>query len=223
MGYLLTSAFKFNNTEIFRIEMLHITCFHAGMAVDADGCPRAYHPDNTGLDDLKHGGYPGNWWGVATSNERTDGEPLIQSPADPAPGFYVSTTSLIDSRYAYDNPMRYVNADKIPYFVLPDHFSPNIQLGDIAWVYNTHNGKSSFALFADVGPDVGEGSMRLAEKIGIDNHPRYGGIPAGILYFIVEGSGKGNGHHLSERQITERGERAFADLPISELIELFGK
>ena len=223
MAYSLIPAFRFNKTEIYRIEGLNITCFRSGMAIDADGCPTAYHPDNTGLDDLKHGGYPGNWWGVATSNEETTGEPLIQTAGDPAPGFYVSTTSLIDSRYAYNNPMRYVNAEKIPYFVLPDHFSPGIQLGDIAWIFNTHNGKSSFAIFADVGPDVGEGSMRLAEKTGVDNHPRYGGIPAGILYFIAEGSGKGNGHHLSERQIKETGERVFAGLHISEMVELFGK
>ena len=136
MAQELIHSFNFNKTAIFQIEGLPVTCFKAGMAIDADGSPRAYHPDNTGLDDLKHGGYPGNWWGIATSNELTTGEPLIQKPTDPFPGFYVSTTSLIDERFEYKNPLRYVNAEEIPYFVLPDHFSPTIRLGDIAWIYN---------------------------------------------------------------------------------------
>jgi hypothetical protein len=221
MAYKLIRSFHFNKTAIFKIEGFPITCFRAGMAIDADGSPRAYHPDNTGFDDLKHGGYPGNWWGVATSNELSTGEPLIQKSSDPAPGYYVSTTSLIDARYEYQNPLRYVNAEKIPYFVLPDHFSPAIRLGDIAWIYNTHNGLHSFAIFADVGPDVGEGSMYLAEKLGINNHPRYGGVSSGILYFIFDGSGSGNGQHVTENQMTETGNKLLDPFLGAELIALF--
>ena len=212
MAQELIHSFNFNKTAIFQIEGLPITCFKAGMAIDADGSPRAYHPDNTGLDDLKHGGYPGNWWGIATSNELTTGEPLLQKLSDPFPGFYVSTTSLIDERFEYNNPLRYVNAEEIPYFVLPDHFSPTIRLGDIAWIYNLHNALHSFAVFADVGPDVGEGSMCLAKKLGIDNDPRYGGISSGILYFIFEGSGNGNGQHITENQMTETGNKILDQL-----------
>jgi hypothetical protein len=221
MAQKLVHLFNFNKTAIYRIEGLPIICFQAGMAIDADGSPRAYHPDNIGFDDLKHGGYPGNWWGVATSNELTTGEPLVQSTSDPAPGFYVSTTSLIDEQYAYQNPLRYVNAEQIPYFVLPDHFSPSIRLGDLAWIYNTQNGLNSFAVFADVGPDVGEGSMCLAKKLGIDNDPRYGGIDSGILYFIFEGSGNGNGQHVTEKQIIERGNKLFDQLSVMEMVALF--
>lgn len=223
MAQKLIHSFSFNKTAIFQIEGMPVTCFRAGMAIDADGSPRAYHPDNTGLDDLKHGGYPGNWWGVATTNELTTGEPLVQKATDPAPGFYVSTTSLIDEQYAYQNPLRYVNAENIPYFVLPDHFSPNIRLGDIAWIYNTHNGLNSFAVFADVGPDVGEGSIHLAKKLGIDHDPRYGGVSSGILYFIFEGSGIGNGQRVTESQIIETGNRLSDDLLVPELIALFSK
>ena len=221
MAYKLIHSFHFNKTAIFRIEGLPVTCFKSGMAIDADGSPQAYHPDNTGIDDLKHGGYPGNWWGVATSNELTTGEPLIQKSSDPFPGYYVSTTSLVDERFEYQNPLRYVNAEQIPYFVLPDHFSPAIRLGDIAWIYNTHNGLHSFAVFADVGPDVGEGSMCLAKKLGIDNDPRYGGVNAGILYFIFEGSGNGNGRHVTESQMIEKGNNLSGQLSVTELIALF--
>ena len=76
MAQKLIQYSRFNKTDIFKIDGLPVTCFQTGMAIDADGSPRAYHPDNTGLDDLKHGGYPGNWWGIATSNELTTGEPL---------------------------------------------------------------------------------------------------------------------------------------------------
>jgi hypothetical protein len=221
MAYKLIRSFHFNKTTVYHIEGLPVTCFQAGMAIDADGSPRAYHPDNTGIDDLKHGGYPGNWWGVATSNELSTGAPLLQHASDPAPGFYVSTTSLIDVRYAYQNPLRYVNAEEIPYFVLPDHFSPTIQLGDIAWIYNTHNGVHSFAVFADVGPDVGEGSIHLAKMLGIDNDPRYGGINSGILYFIFDGSGIGNGHHVTENQMIEIGNKILQSFSVPELIALF--
>ena len=223
MAHKLIQYSRFNKTDIFKIDGLPVICFQTGMAIDADGSPRAYHPDNTGLDDLKHGGYPGNWWGIATSNELSTGEPLVQKSSDPAPGFYVSTTSLIDTSYAYQNPLRYVNAEEIPYFVLPDHFSPAIQLGDIAWIYNTHNGLNSFAVFADVGPDVGEGSMCLAKKLGIDDDPRYGGVSSGILYFIFEGSGNGNGQHVTENQMIEAGNKLLNPLLVPELIALFNE
>jgi len=37
--------------------------YRAGMAVDADGAYRAYHPnDRMGLDSVEHAGYPENWW-----------------------------------------------------------------------------------------------------------------------------------------------------------------
>jgi hypothetical protein len=57
------------------------------------------------------------WVGVVTGD---DGEPVIQNRTDPAPGFYVSTTSLEDPRQAVTNPSRYVDATKIPYIVIPD-------------------------------------------------------------------------------------------------------
>src|SRR6478672_475871 len=89
----------------------------SGLAVDADGAPRAYHPDSRrGLDALATAGKPGNWWGVAC-DER--GIPFLQGADDPAPGFYVSTTALQDSRFPVHSCRRYVNAEAIPYIVLP--------------------------------------------------------------------------------------------------------
>ena len=39
------------------------------MTIDADGAPNAYHPDNTGLDDLANAGTPGRWEGLAKDAE----------------------------------------------------------------------------------------------------------------------------------------------------------
>jgi hypothetical protein len=211
----------FNKTLIVQIDKPRIICFQAGMAIDADGCPHAYHPDNIGLDDLKHGGHTGNWWGVATDNESCSGNPLIQNKNDPAPGYYVSTTSLINTGYSYRDPARYVNAQKIPYFVLPEQLLGLITLGDVAWIFNTEIKLNCFAIFADVGPDVGEGSIHLAKKLGIHGDPRIGGADSGILYFIFKGSGRGNGVHLTETEIIQTGEKAMEDLGEFELTSIF--
>jgi hypothetical protein len=48
----------FNKTPIIQIDAPPVICFQSGIAIDADGCPLAYHPENIGLDDLKHGAIP---------------------------------------------------------------------------------------------------------------------------------------------------------------------
>jgi hypothetical protein len=69
--------------------------YKSGLAIDADGAARANHPnDQLGLDSLAHAGHRGNWWALVTDNEKTSGTPVVQGPADPAPGYYVSTTAL---------------------------------------------------------------------------------------------------------------------------------
>ena len=95
--------------------------YRAGMAVDADGAYRAYHPNNRmGLDSIEHAGYPGNWWALATDTGSPTGRPIVQGKSDPAPGFYVSMTSLFDANITDErNPRRFVDAVSIPYIVLP--------------------------------------------------------------------------------------------------------
>ena len=219
--YTAKHLFDFNGTAIMFINELAITCFSKGMAIDADGHPFAYHPENTGLDDLQHAGYPGNWWGIATHDTSTSGEPIIQKGSDPAPGYFVTTTSMTDERYLNDDPRRYIDAAVVPYFVLPDKFKPSINLGDIAWIFNRENRLSSFAVFADTGPDVGEGSIYLAGKLGIDNDPRYGGISSGVLYFIFDGSRKVNGYIAGPKEIWETGTLLMKDINRLGLLNIF--
>jgi len=90
--------------------------YESGMTIDADGAPNAYHPDNTGLDDLANAGTPGRWEGLAKD---ADGEPIIQGPNDPFPGYYISATALADRSKPFNDPNRYVDASKIPFVVLP--------------------------------------------------------------------------------------------------------
>jgi Fungal chitosanase of glycosyl hydrolase group 75 len=161
--------------------------FVSGMTIDADGAPNAYHPDNIGLDDLANAGMPGHWDGIITDRA---GEPLLQGPEDPFPGYYVSCTSLTDRTKGRTDPARYVDASKIPYIVLPRDVAVQggAQLGDFAVVVNLRNGKSSYAIFADVGT-MGEGSIALADNLGIWSDARQGGRRGGILYLVFPGSG----------------------------------
>jgi len=65
--------------------------FVSGMAIDADGAPNVYSPDDTGPDELANAGAPAHWDGVIADRS---GNPLIQRESDPFPGYYISCTSL---------------------------------------------------------------------------------------------------------------------------------
>jgi len=166
------------------------------MAIDADGAYRAYHPNNRlGLDSIEHGGHPGNWWALATNTGTPNGHPVIQGKDDPAPGYYVSMTSLYDSSIADEhNPRRFVDAATIPYVVLPPEGFKHAQLGDFAFVVNLQNGKTAGAIVADESArrlPMGEGSIALADMLGIDSDPRTGGIEKGVAYIVFPASGNG--------------------------------
>ncbi len=173
--------------------------YESGMTIDADGAPNAYHPDNMGLDDLANAGSPGNWQGLAKNQE---GEPFVQGPNDPFPGYYVSATALTDRTKPMNDPAHYVDSTKIPYVVLPGGMAREIgaRPGDFAFVFNQRNDRSSYAIFGDVGPSdrIGEGSMALAENLGIRSDARRGGARGGILYLIFPGSGNGRPRPVEE-------------------------
>lgn len=186
--------------------------YKSGLAVDADGAFRAYHPDDRhGLDSLAHAGHRGDWWALVTDNGKLNGRPVVQGKADPAPGYYVSTTALYDP----DNPnprdpRRYVDAANIPYVVLHPKALRYARLGDFATVVNLQNRKISAALVADVSAanlPFGEGSIALAKALGIDSSPRHGGRDGDVVYVIYPGSGNGRPRSLAE--IAVRSEQLF--------------
>lgn len=183
--------------------------YEAGLAVDADGAFRAYHPNNRlGLDTIEHAGRPGNWWALATDTGEVSGRPVVQGKSDPAPGHYVSMTSLFDAANPNErDPHRYVDAASIPYVVLPPVGLEHAKLGDFATVVNLRNDKVAGAIVADESaPEVkmGEGSIALAVALGIDSNPRIGGIEHGVAYVIYPGSGNGKPRGLDEVVSTSR-------------------
>ncbi len=182
--------------------------FKSGMSIDADGSPRAYHPNNTGLDALGNAGRPGNWWGIATNSS---GKPYVQGPKDPAPGHYVSTTALVDGRYAASDPRRYVDSEKVPFIAIPPQLrDQGVKLGDLVAVRNDKTGKTVFAVVADIGPRThqGEGSIKLAKELGLNADARRGGVGSGISYVVFPGSKQS--WPLTHEQIQAAGARAYA-------------
>lgn len=177
--------------------------YESGFAVDADGSPRAYHPtDRLGLDSLSDAGHRGNWWALVTDNKTKSGTPVLQGTADPAPGYFVSTTALYDHENSNPrDPRRYVDAEKIPYVVLHPKALHYAKLGDFATVLNLKNRKVSPAIVADVSASnlpVGEGSIALAEALAIDSSPRHGGQDGKVVFVIYPGSGNGKPRKMQD-------------------------
>ena len=174
--------------------------FEAGLAIDADGGRHAYRDDDKGLDTIKNA-CPRDpakvCFGIL---EPTPGNRVRQ--AAPNQAYYVSPTTLQDPSKPKTDQARYVDSETIAYLALPvkslqkmadaqgiSNGSP--KLGDVAFVRNRHNGKTAFAIIADVGPSgkIGEGSIALAQALGIPSSPRHGGAADGVEVLIFIGSG----------------------------------
>ncbi|QLA15738.1 glycoside hydrolase family 75 protein [Desulfolutivibrio sulfoxidireducens] len=168
--------------------------FKAGMHIDADGAFTAYHPHpGKGLDNLGNAGRPGNWWGIVTHNARRSGKPVLQVSTDPAPGYYVSGTSLQDTTKENNDPTRYVNSEAIPFFVLPGDSRIPATMGDFGYVLNLNTLMSSGCIYADVGPDnkIGEGSIALARAVGIPSDPKGEGTNDKMIYVVFTDTSQG--------------------------------
>jgi Fungal chitosanase of glycosyl hydrolase group 75 len=175
--------------------------FSSGLAIDADGAPNAYNADDTGLDYLFNAGQPGQWDGIVQDE---DGNPFVQGPEDPFPGYYISCTALFDRAKRHNDPARFVDATQIPYVALPGDLAERTgaRLGDIVFVFSERTGRYSYAIFADIGT-LGEGSIALAENLGIWSDARRGGSRAGVSYVVFPGSGDGRPKSVDE--INRRG------------------
>jgi Fungal chitosanase of glycosyl hydrolase group 75 len=136
--------------------------FKAKMSIDADGAARAYHPDDIpeALDRLVH----------ATSHSKK----FIQGKRKngvvgkgPRPGFHVSATAL--QRGEDHDANSFVDAEFIPYIVLPSDFASGVRKGDLCTVVNLKNNRTTAAIFADVNPRVGEASVRAAINLRVQD------------------------------------------------------
>ena len=198
-------VYKFNNSKAIY--------FETGMNIDANGSPHAFHPNNIGLDDLKNAGKPGNWFGIVTDNNESTGIPFIQNDTNPAPGYFISFTSLIDKSFNIKDPRRYINSEMVPYIALPPEVmnAADVNVGDIGFIFNKSNNKLMFGIFADVSPidKIGGGSIALANGLGINPDARKGGIEDGIIYLIFPNSG--NHKPKSIHEIDSIGAKLFND------------
>jgi Fungal chitosanase of glycosyl hydrolase group 75 len=205
-----------NSTEQVMIEKFRVfkqdgtgyLVFKAKIAIDADGSPRAYGPNDTGLDELDNARTDGKWVGIVV--DKYD-KPFVQKTTDPFPGFYISPTALYDAKIARTDPRCYVNSETIPYYVLPQSLMDdyNMKVGDMGYVYNQKTQLGCFAILADIGPEgkLGEGSIALAQKIGLTNvSPRDGGIETpDIVYIAFPNSGMGEEKHRTIVEINQKG------------------
>ncbi|GLI22128.1 hypothetical protein GGQ86_000571 [Xanthobacter flavus] len=195
--------------RVFETTDVASVVFRAKMAIDADGAPKAYHRNNAiALDNLSNAGRPGYWPALVTD---ANGVPREQDERDPAPGYFVSRTTLAYEGKDEERPEAYVDATKVPYFVLPGrHYksfsnSTPIRIGDVGVAYNLKTKKVSYAIFADIGPvdKIGEGSIALANALGINGNPKSGGVEdRQVLYLVFQGSGRGSAMTLAELNAT---------------------
>jgi GH25 family lysozyme M1 (1,4-beta-N-acetylmuramidase) len=173
------------------------------------------------LDWKANGGHPGNWFGVVTDTGEVTGNPLVQGDGDPFPGFYVSSSSLVDKGKKRGDPNRYVDARKVPYLAWPQQVwlekgprftrvsqGPTGRIGDLMTAYNPKNGKVGHLIMADMGgyddPHFGEGSPALGKLIDA-----YGHQEPDILYIVYPHSGADQGTIPSPDEIQQKGQKLF--------------
>ena len=163
--------------------------YKAGLMIDCDGSPNAYGPNNSGLDYTANGGddsggKAGAWWGGPVD---AYGKPIVQMIYEPSPGLYVSGTSLACTTYPEHSQYRYIDAESIPFFVLPGSHQNGAKVGDVGLCYNTRTGDNCYGIYADTGPSskIGEASMRMAEALKIDSDPKKGGTESKIIIYLV--------------------------------------
>ena len=94
---------------------------------------------------------------------------------------------------AYYNNGKFLNADKVPYIVVPPLIIEGVVpvvLGCQGLIVNLKNGMATPAICGEVGPDekLGEASCEAAERVGLDRSPNNGGTDENcILYAIWPG------------------------------------
>lgn len=141
------------------------------MDVDVDGAPNAYGPPGMEtLDTLLDAHYLNRAdteiVGYLTD---PDGSPILQGPADPFPGYYVSQTAFSDDENQDErDPRGYVDARNISYVVRGSAARRRgVKVGDFVSVYSKRTRKGVFAIVGDTGNPTGnEGSLHLLQDLG---------------------------------------------------------
>jgi len=91
---------------------------------------------------------------------------------------------------AYYNGGKYLNADKVPYIVVPPFIVSAVDgiiMGAEASAFHLKNGNESDAIVGEKGPKdkLGEGSIELARRLGLNPHPNHGGTLEHIVHYTI--------------------------------------
>ncbi len=202
-GKLYYRAWRFQPESIF--------FFQSHARVCADGAPNAYKKADQGIDYLENAGRPPfkgapkdkdlnkwQWWALVVNEINF---PIEQKHTDLYPGYFISTTAHSNKDYKLNDPRRYVDANNIPYIVLPKKNSGSAELGDFAFIIDKKTGLTCPAIYSEVGPrdSIGELSIKAADILKIPSNPRKGGVSRkDILYIVFPGSGNGKPRSLDE-------------------------
>ena len=116
----------------------------------------------------------------APTTSKVSGYPILQGGTNPWPGYHVSTTAYIHSKYYYADPRRYLDSENVLFAVIPGNVRKavaGICKGCKARVTDKRSGKAVDCVIGDIGPSdhMGEGSIKLAGEFGLDISPKYGG------------------------------------------------
>lgn len=190
--------------------------FAGRVTVDADGAPTAYNPSNTGLDYLANGGSPGNWWALATDAQRCGktGRPVVQGASDPAPGYYVTMTTMTNPAISNCRiQRRYVDSSTIPYVGL----APSIARissegrGRYAVVGRMNGTDAQPAIHADAAPasGIGEASIELTRRLGLNPSPKNGGTGSRDFIYVVMPPGEEGGFPANAAAVETAASAAF--------------
>lgn len=157
-------------TNVYKLPDKDGYFFVSDLQIDLDGSPRAYHPRDRRRPDNNTEAL--DW--LTSVNVRDLHGIQGDDATGPRPGYYVSGTSIYDSRYPENDTRRWADSEVVPYCVLtlnrfPASSShPPIELGDVGVVFDLRDGQLSPVIFADKGRAVGEGSLRLSKNLGFD-------------------------------------------------------
>ena len=163
--------------------------------IDADGAngqsggPAAYKTDNSGTEHLANGGMKihngkvicAEPWARHIVILGPDNEPRV-FPG----GIIASTTWSRHMDKAVDDPAAYVDAETVPYIVVP----PMIYQRTVGVVRGckarlTRGERSVDCVVADLGPrtKIGELSIAAARAVGLNPSPRHGGTETPELFY----------------------------------------
>lgn len=169
--------------------------FTADGDIDADGAngqngaQSAYRVDDSGSDYLENGGMKivngkvicDKLWARDVVILDTDNEPKVFDN-----GLIASSTWYKYSGFDSNDPAAYVDAETIPYIVVPPiimNKTKGVVRGCKARV--TYNGLSIDCVVADLGSNnkIGELSIAAARAVGLKPSPRNGGTDEAVVFY----------------------------------------